>query len=179
MKWLDSLLMKIIISIFDIIKNINGKEDLYLRRFHLLKRSKFLDWITSGKYENLYLHHILRPGDDRALHDHPWHFCNFILKGGYFEEVANMGICPWTDEPFWDPRYNNFETKFQKRGLFSWRQQYAEQLHIISSFKFKETWSLFFCGPKFRKWGFQTETGWIPYDKYFALYNPFSPNQEK
>src|SRR3990167_491481 len=172
MSWFDKLLLKLNVSHFDIIKTENEKDSLYLRRFHLMKHNKFLHWISNGKLEGIYLHHILRPDADRALHDHPWHFAAFILFGGYFEETPNLEICAWNDEPFWDPRLGNFGTKFKKCGLFSFRRNKAEQLHRISPIKFKETWSLFFCGPKFRVWGFQTENGWMPYKKYLALYCP-------
>lgn len=55
---------------------IGGKGDPYMRFW----------WVTSRHPDRfkLYLHHIVRDDDDRALHDHPSASCSIILKGGYF-----------------------------------------------------------------------------------------------
>lgn len=40
---------------------------------------------------SIYLHLFLHPDDDRALHDHPWNWWSFLLRGPYIE---------YRDEPF-------------------------------------------------------------------------------
>ncbi|MNO23667.1 hypothetical protein D3C76_134720 [compost metagenome] len=35
---------------------------------------------------SIRVHHILRPDDDRDLHDHPWHARTVILRGRYTEQ---------------------------------------------------------------------------------------------
>src|SRR3546814_18227298 len=55
---------------------IGGQQDPYMRRGWVIPRSRFI---------NIYLHQVLRPDDDRALHDHPWLNLSLILDGGYWE----------------------------------------------------------------------------------------------
>ncbi len=159
----ESLLLKLGVSRFDIFKEEDGEEELYLRRFHLLKHNKWLSKLTGGKYEGIYLHHILRPDDDRHLHDHPWAFGALILAGGYDEDIPHPKYLKW--------RHGNGLLTRTWRPL-SFRTSEATQLHRISKENFKKTWTLFFAGPKFRKWGFYTESGWEPYDVYLAKYCP-------
>jgi len=160
----ERILLALKLSRFDIVKMVDGKEEMYLRRFHLIKRNKFLLKLTKGKYEGLYLHHILRPDEDRHLHDHPWDFSVFVLAGGYEEDIPH-------------PKYGSS----WRHGLgllsriwhpLSFRSSSAKQLHKISADNFKTTWTLIFVGPKRRKWGFKTEKGWMPYDEYLPLYCP-------
>lgn len=35
---------------------------------------------------SIRVHHIVRPGDDRAMHDHPWNARTIILRGSYTEK---------------------------------------------------------------------------------------------
>lgn len=57
---------------FDIRGN-NGS--LYLRRWRLIQTP----------YAAIYLHKIVRPDSDPFVHDHPWSFISFVLKGAYAE----------------------------------------------------------------------------------------------
>ena len=176
--WFERLLLKLNISRFDIVKKIDGVDYLYLRRFHLLKRNKFLSKLTKGKYEGIYLHHILRPDDDRDLHDHPWNFGALILSGGYMEEIPGIvkdprcrkfTLYPLTVEEVQHYAWRSGGPLFRRYWkLFSFRTEKAEQFHRISESGFKKTWTLFFAGPKFRKWQFMTKDGPEPYDIYLA-----------
>ena len=49
--------------------------ELYLTRLNLIKTPWF----------SVKLHWIHKPDPDRDLHDHPWVFVSFILRGGYVE----------------------------------------------------------------------------------------------
>lgn len=48
---------------------------LYMKRWRLIHR----------KWFGVRIHHIVRSDGDRELHDHPFSFVSFILKGGYWE----------------------------------------------------------------------------------------------
>ena len=52
---------------------LNG--DVYMRRFYL-QRSKQM---------SVRVHHILRSDAGIDLHDHPWDFTSYVLKGAYTE----------------------------------------------------------------------------------------------
>ena len=94
----------------------------------------------------LYLHIIKRSDGDRDMHDHPWNFLSFILRGGYFEYT------PWTRKT---PYHNEW------KGVGSIIRHSASDLHRIELLENKHCWSLVLAGTKSRKWGFQTNKGWV------------------
>lgn len=97
---------------------------------------------------SLKLHQIVRPDDDRCPHDHPWWFLRVILWGGYVEEhgvdnrVAHRK--PWRP---WAP----------------WRVYFCSPQfrHRITELPRGSSWTLALCGPRGRKWGFFTTSGWM------------------
>ncbi len=105
---------------------------------------------------SLKLHQILRADDDRCMHDHPWWFVRIILWGGYTEHVrteAGRGTV-WIEECNRKPW----------RPLAPWRIYYCPPsfAHRITQLtNGKSSWTLVFCGPRFRDWGFFTKTGWM------------------
>lgn len=79
--------------------SIHGPDgSLYMERFWV-----FNPYSRDGKKDHvprwpwvpfsIRVHKIHRPDSDRALHDHPWAFRTFILRGGY-EECRQDGL-PW------------------------------------------------------------------------------------
>jgi hypothetical protein len=121
----------------------------YLKRWWVIPRNRFF---------NIYLHLILRDDDDRALHDHPWVNCSWILAGGYVE-VTERG-------------------RFYRRPgsvTFRWPTT-AHRLELMSpmyeSPERLRTWSLFITGPVVRDWGFHCPQGWVPWRKFVAADNP-------
>jgi len=184
--WFENILLKLSVSRFDIYKKIDGVEELYLRRFHILKRlnpedfkktsnwkkfwlkishygSRGLKWITNGRYDRLFLHHILLPDLDRHLHDHPWNFAVLILTGGYWEDIPHPKYLKWKCGCGLLSRY---------WGPLSFRTSPGTQLHKISQDGFKTSWTILLASPKYRTWGFMTEDGWTEFDKYLAKYCP-------
>ena len=87
---------------------------------------------------SLYLHHILRSDEDRSHHDHPWSFTTLILAGGYREHT---------------PRSVTFH------GPGELLHRPAPWLHRLELDR--PAWTLVFVGPRKRRWGFQTPTGWV------------------
>lgn len=108
--------------------------------------AKPLPWPIDGQ---VYLHHMIRADLDRDLHDHPWSFVSFILRGGYAEylRVGDQTI-----------------TRIHRPGSVVVRR--AEDLHRVASLLTGEAWTLVFTGPKVRKWGFQVGALWVPHDEY-------------
>jgi hypothetical protein len=128
----------------------------YLRRWWVIPRNRFF---------NIYLHHICRSDDDRALHDHPWASCSIILKGGYWEHTP--------DGRFWrKPGSVRFrrataahrlelsqESVFVTHAAY-WTKQ-VERVTIRTP-----AWTLFITGPRVREWGFLCPKGWTHW-RYF------------
>jgi hypothetical protein len=116
---------------FDIV--LDG--DLYLTRLNIVQTPWF----------SVKLHWIHRPDPDRDLHDHPWPFAAFVLRGGY-EEYASKKPAK---DPVGDRRTISW---FNSKGTTSG--------HRISKVK-PGTLTLIFSGPRKRKsWGFYVMPAW-------------------
>lgn len=103
--------------------------ELYLSRLNLIKTPLF----------SLKLHWIHRPDPDRDLHDHPWWFASFVLRGGYVEYLSEH------------PRI--FKGRPKRVRWFNFKNK--ETAHRIAEVAPK-TLTLILTGPKDRKkdWGF-------------------------
>jgi|TARA_B100000925_G_scaffold177267_1_gene133677 hypothetical protein len=114
---------------------------------------------------NITLHKVL-VSDEPTLHDHPWNWGAFIIKGGYWEHI---------------PVYNETtggvvgSTRVW-RGPGSIRFRKADDLHWLELEKDENgneipCWSLFFMGKKRKEWGFvdfvkHQGYRWIHNEKY-------------
>lgn len=124
---------------------VGDEHDPYLHRWWLIPRNKVF---------NLYLHEFLRDDDDRALHDHPWVWCSFLLRGAYVEHtIAAGGV--------------HVRRRFEAGSLrvhgprFAHRIELESIQHKSSGGMFKgPAWTLFITGPRLREWGFHCPTGW-------------------
>lgn len=104
-------------------------------RYHLFRCPWFGIWI----------HKMLRSDHDRALHDHPFSFISFILKGGY-SEVTDIGILDHTP------------------GDVLVRP--AEWRHRVVLEPGKFSWNLLLVGRRRRLWGFWPNNIWCWHRKY-------------
>lgn len=100
------------------------------------------------KYPNLpqaRIHHILRADLARDKHNHPWDARTNILKGWYIEERDG---CEYL------------------RVAGDTVVITADTFHHISAVSDGGVWTLFITGPWQHGWGFQTETGFVPWREY-------------
>ena len=108
-------------------RTIRINGEKYLTRYYIFRTRLF----------GLYLHEFHRGDGDRELHSHPWLFAvAYVLRGGYYEE------------------------KLKGSGIFT---RYVGRFNFISGGCFhritqarKGTYTLFFHGPKSKRWGFLT-----------------------
>jgi hypothetical protein len=100
--------------------------------------------IFSCRWFAIKLHNILLSDHD-CLHDHPWAFISFILKGGYVEHTA-------TGSKIYHPGQ-----------LLYRRAKWAHKLEIH-----QPAWTLVITFRKTRMWGFFTPRGWVEYFNYRA-----------
>lgn len=139
--------------------------------------------IPKNRFFNIYLHHILRSDDDRALHDHPWWNVSILLKGMYIEHVAER-------PDLWAQGYRRTTQKIRKAGFrgivfrtaeaihrielyYNYVFADASPLHTLQGLPIKVTgidtvWSLFITGPKIREWGFWCPKGWRLWTDYVS-----------
>lgn len=116
--------------------------DVYLDRFTIVGTPLF----------SIKFHRIYRPDRQRDLHDHPWNFHSFIVKG-YYLEILEGNSTP------------------QERKWYSYHK--AEDFHRIERVSRSPIWTLVFCGKRRRDWGFKiSETGeWVKAEEYEKLHN--------
>lgn len=100
----------------------------YLRRLRIIQTPWFA----------VYLHRIGTPDSRPTLHDHPWNFVAFVLRGGYVERRGYDGI---------DHRIRRVNLKR------------AEDLHWIDALKRTPTWTLVLTGRRRREWGYVDPDG--------------------
>lgn len=124
---------------------IGPDHDPYMLRWILFR---FRHW------PRVYLHKILRSDDDRALHDHPWWFISFLLKGSYTEQTPQGAVR--RDSP--SVAFRPLSTRH--------RVWLPEGFHA---------WTLVITGPDVRGWGFWcpdidqgTHVGdhWVPWRQF-------------
>lgn len=138
----------------------------YLSRWWLTPWSNYerdeakRSWLDKLKASlpHVYLHHIHRSDDDRALHDHPWKNVSIVLKGGYFEHRPMFPTFYARDLKL----NGTAETESLWRGPGSIVFRAATALHRLEIPKGSPdgAWTLFITGPRVREWGFQCPQGW-------------------
>lgn len=117
-------------------RTIPSKGAPYLKRIYVLVTPWF----------SVMLHRIFRPDGQRELHDHPWTFLSFVLRGWYREDTP--------------------EGERRIRWM-NWKR--AEDRHSIRFVSRKPVWTLVFTGPRRRIWGFWREGRFIPWREYDKL----------
>lgn len=137
----------------------------YLRRWYLIPRNRFF---------NAYLHNFLRSDDDRALHDHPWHWVSLLLRGNYIEHTIAAGgvhrqrlrhtggvkVCGPTAA-----HRVEVITASSPHAPAVIRNRAA--IGLIEHDAPLPCWTLFITGPRVRDWGFHCPLqGWIPWQRF-------------
>jgi hypothetical protein len=168
---LQRLLQKFF-RLHDIVKTVDGQEQLYLRRYY----------IAETRWGNIFLHNICRSDDDPDPHDHPWNFLTIVLKGSYYDEAYDflardlskqggetydasygkkLGLLPWFNEQPGARERQGFSRRVRR-----FRPTYRKATHIHRVILNKPVWSLVFTGKTFRPWGFVKEDRWVFWRDY-------------
>ena len=120
---------------------IGSPDAPYMLRWHLT---------PLGGDDRVYLHHILRRDDDRALHDHPAQSLSIMLRGGMVEHTqAGSRRIVAGDVVFRD-------------------EHCAHRLDEPAP----DTWTLFCFGKNVREWGFHCPQGWRHWRDFVDPDNP-------
>lgn len=104
-------------------------------------------------FGRIVMHNVLRSDID-GLHDHPWGFQSFIIRGGYWETYKREDgeiVREWRE-----PGYSATRTS-----------EFLHRLEVDSEKAGTETWTLFMMGPREKDWGFIDEDEkWIQWEEY-------------
>jgi hypothetical protein len=124
----------------------------YLTRWDLLG-TRHTGW------PHVYLHKFHQSDSDIALHNHPFLFITFILRGGYYErtEAGTKWIKPFS---------------LLYRPL-SWAHRI-----ILKKGTEGKVWTLVITGPKRQEWGFFCPKGWTHWAKVEGRENAGLPGCE-
>ncbi len=146
--WRYGLLDRLLMRVFKhrVIENSCGEP--YLIRYFVLGSSHSRSRLFDGA---VYLHHIIRSDEDRALHDHPWKFTSLILWGGYVEVLPHMRG--------YEKTYR--EVAYKAPAIV--KHEAADSHRLILE---EPAWTLVFRGPKVRGLGFHADGRWVPWAEY-------------
>jgi len=131
LSWLETLGRKRVIM-------DRHENEPYLTRYYLFLKDR--KWFPF----NIFLHNFHK-GDLDDLHDHPWPFITFIIKGGYWEHTPSGR--------FW-----------RKAGTIRFAR--CHSLHRVELEPGVDVWTIFIPGPKLRDWGFLRKGEWVQHEQY-------------
>jgi len=136
---------------FDIVKG----GETYMRRWWLF--NPYDHGTRQPKYRwcpvSIRVHHIVRPDDDRHLHDHPWNARTIILRGGYLEIV---------DRPDEGLVMRGRDAGQTNRIGFG-------QFHRIAAVTDGGAYTLFISGPHRGTWGFLVGGQKVAWREYLGI----------
>ena len=133
---------------------VGGREDPYMHRWFVIPRNPLF---------NIYLHQFVRSDDPRALHDHPWKNRSLILEGAYLEVLPSD-----PDEPAGET-VKVYRVAGQLVGREARAAHRVELIRHPWTGKELPVWTLFFTGPRFRRWGFYCPKGWKDSADYIQI----------
>lgn len=134
---------------------------LYMRRWWLLPKfalgkdengnpfpKKWVSWFAPR------LHHIVRPDEDRHLHDHPFNYRTMIIEGWYLEEDiwGSVKLC---------------DTGSTRTGT-------AQTFHKINEISDGGVWTIFITKRRVHDWGFLVDGRKVHWKEYIT--NKFKYN---
>ena len=103
----------------------------YLSRWYVLPRNPLF---------NIYLHQVSGSDPDEHLHDHPWLFNYSLVLQGCIREIRSG------------------DSRDLPRGSLTGRLGRSPHRLLLLS---DRALTLFVTGPKWRRWGFYTDDGWV------------------
>lgn len=126
------------LKLFDkfLISGRSGDGDPYLTRWRIIDSPLF----------GIFVHKMHRPDASPILHDHPWSFVSFVLRGGYVEQRRNMELEYQSGEK-WRRHIKHFNVKRLRDA------------HFIQHLDRTPTWTLVFVGRTKRVWGYWQQVG--------------------
>lgn len=153
----DRVANEILTRIFkyrDIVKDIDGKPSLYLRRFYL--------WSRKNKGGAIFLHHIVRSDNDRHLHDHPWAFTTLCLRGGYVETWAS-GEQKFAFHKHWFSPFQILRNEAEHAHRVTLFHDAFSRLPTVT------TWTIVSVSKAHRTWGFWVDGKHVDWRTYLGL----------
>lgn len=137
-------------SVVDEFVRVNGRDTT-----ERTLASRMLEKLTG--YTAIRLHWIRRADHDRDMHNHPFNYRTFILKGYYAEEYDEPGIH--------DSRLRGYRWVHQGQSATG----AADKFHRIDLVPPEGVWTLFCMTRNTNSWGFHHEGTFIKSARYFRM----------
>lgn len=136
------------------------KKEPYLVRWNLF----------SCRYFSIKIHKILLDDYD-CLHDHPWWFYTFILKGGYIEHTPKEQYTDREDknETFYESSTGINRKRLIKPFTLHYRPSYwKHKLEVRRDENGDKIpcYTLVFAGKRIQEWGFWNKLGFVHWTEY-------------
>ncbi len=136
--------------------------NLYMQRFWLfnpyqLGAEKTLWERFMAKLPSARIHWIVRPDDDRHLHDHPWQARTIILDGAYTERRLSA----FSSRPD-----GTLQNTLGAGDTMAWG---LNDYHSIETVSPGGVWTLFITWKYQGTWGFLVDGKKVPYKQYLGL----------
>lgn len=128
--------------------DIKKGASVYMRRFWVFNPYPVDPTGRDSRLPSARVHHIMRPDDDRHLHDHPWDARTVILSGWYDEKLASGAIVR------------------RKRG-YTGPINFG-QYHSIVAVSPGGVWTLFITYRYRGTWGFLVDGAKVKYREYLG-----------
>ncbi len=143
------------------IQKLLGRSDIWINGQLYMKRWKFMP----DRLPGFRLHNIIKSDQDRELHDHPFSFLSIILKGGYFE-YREDGSKKWygPGSVLWRPGKTLHRIELAPQFAYIDRGATYEEVDDGEV----PAWTFVLRSKHFRNWGFQTISGWMPWEKFVS-----------
>ncbi len=133
----------------------------YVHRWHLGPH---------GLGPNCYVHVFFRDDVDRALHDHEYDSVSVVLDGQYDEWFHKEPLVVVGD------KYDTYPVLRLPGQVIHRRAHIPHRISLIDG---KPCTTLFFTGERYRKWGFLTPLGWVPWREYSERIGATDGNYEE
>lgn len=113
----------------------------------------------------VYVHRIDQPDPGLDLHDHPWPFVTFVLRGGYCDEAADARLAQSNAQLA--EAYPSTCTPGAHR---CWKRWSVHRVRMTDAHRITHvqprTVTLVLRGRKSRAWGFFMPAGWLDQSRY-------------
>ncbi|CAI8832788.1 Signal peptidase I [Pseudomonas sp. IT-P2] len=117
------------------------------------------------------IHHILRPDEDRDLHDHPWHARTIILRGWYREQRLETPDLPTGMPMVREPSDEPAETTSIIRRPGDTARLLHGEYHRIDEVSEGGVFTLFITSKWRGDWGFLVNGVKVPWRTYTGTDN--------
>lgn len=117
--------------------------------------------IVDTPWFGVFVHTMHRPDAQPMLHDHPWPFVSFVLRGGYTERIL-------------DP----VTRQVRERHIRRFNRKRMIDAHYIVALDQRPTRTLMFVGRTRRKWGYWEQVlgsstwTWTAWDEHWVSIVP-------